>query len=160
AQASSNKGPEPVFLPALSQSPDLTETATSTVTATLTTVVTGTATLAPTFTVTMTPSPGTPEPTGTPHQVTICHRTGSSRNPYVMITVSADALPAHTAHGDIIPAPAGGCPATAPGGGTHPGNGNSNNKGQQASPGQQKGKGESSGESDNANGSQGHNKKP
>lgn len=44
------------------------------------------------------------------YTTTICHRTGSPRNPWVEITVSDNALPAHSAHGDIIPAPAGGCP--------------------------------------------------
>jgi hypothetical protein len=45
-------------------------------------------------------------------KVTICHRTGSSSHPWVEITVSRNALPAHQAHGDIIPAPPGGCPGT------------------------------------------------
>jgi hypothetical protein len=54
-----------------------------------------------------------------PGKTTICHRTGSQTNPWVMITVSNNALPAHAAHGDIIPAPAGGCPtAAAPTGAT------------------------------------------
>jgi uncharacterized surface protein with fasciclin (FAS1) repeats len=43
-------------------------------------------------------------------KITICHRTSSAKNPYVMITVSQSAIPAHQGHGDIIPAPAGGCP--------------------------------------------------
>ena len=44
-------------------------------------------------------------------KVTICHRTKSTKHPYVKITVSQAALPAHTKHqGDIIPAPASGCP--------------------------------------------------
>jgi len=49
------------------------------------------------------------------HKVTICHKTGSASNPYVEITVDKHALKnGHTAaKGDIIPAPAGGCP-TAP----------------------------------------------
>jgi hypothetical protein len=43
--------------------------------------------------------------------VTICHRTKSTKHPYVRITVSQAALPAHMKHnGDIIPAPASGCP--------------------------------------------------
>jgi hypothetical protein len=56
-------------------------------------------------------STGTPAPTGTATgqgQTTICHRTG---NGYRQITVNNNALDAHRAHGDIIPAPAGGCPA-------------------------------------------------
>jgi hypothetical protein len=47
--------------------------------------------------------------------VTICHATGSSTNPYVQITISENALPAHLAHQDgrdIIPAPANGCPGS------------------------------------------------
>ena len=53
-------------------------------------------------------------------KTTICHATGSATNPYVTITISDNALPAHRRHQDgrdIIPAPAtGGCPtvATAP----------------------------------------------
>lgn len=50
---------------------------------------------------------------GTP----ICHRTHSTSNPWVLIVVSSSALPAHAAHGDIIPAPASGCPASPAGGG-------------------------------------------
>jgi hypothetical protein len=47
--------------------------------------------------------------------VTICHATGSAKNPYVKITVSVNGLNGHGGHnGDIIPAPAGGCPTTKP----------------------------------------------
>jgi cytoskeletal protein RodZ len=81
-------------------------TATRTATATPTAGVTGTVTATATLTVT-----STPPPTGTASlRVTICHRTGSQTNPYVQITVDQSALPAHQAHGDIIPAPSGGCP--------------------------------------------------
>lgn len=47
-------------------------------------------------------------------KVTICHRTGSETNPYVKIKVAKQAaLGGHMRHpGDIIPAPAGGCPKT------------------------------------------------
>ncbi|WKZ37435.1 MAG: hypothetical protein QY332_05760 [Anaerolineales bacterium] len=48
-------------------------------------------------------------------KVTICHATGSAKNPYVQITVSVNGLNGHDRHnGDIIPAPAGGCPTTRP----------------------------------------------
>jgi hypothetical protein len=46
-------------------------------------------------------------------KVTLCHATGSETNPYVEITISANALPAHQRHQDgrdIYPVPAGGCP--------------------------------------------------
>jgi hypothetical protein len=49
-------------------------------------------------------------------KTTICHSTGSATNPFVTITISNNALPAHARHHDgrdIIPAPAGGCPAAA-----------------------------------------------
>jgi hypothetical protein len=36
----------------------------------------------------------------TPSKVTICHRTGSKKNPFVTITVSASSLFAHFKHGD------------------------------------------------------------
>jgi hypothetical protein len=46
-------------------------------------------------------------------KITICHATGSKKNPYTEITVSVNGLNGHGQHeGDIIPAPAGGCPTT------------------------------------------------
>ena len=36
------------------------------------------------------------------HEVTICHRTGSKKKPYQVITVDAHAVPAHEGHGDIV----------------------------------------------------------
>lgn len=48
--------------------------------------------------------------TGGGGKTTICHRTGSASNPWVRITISNRALQAHSRHGDLIPAPAGGCP--------------------------------------------------
>jgi hypothetical protein len=32
----------------------------------------------------------------------VCHRTGSKKNPWVLIEVSENAVPAHQSHGDII----------------------------------------------------------
>jgi hypothetical protein len=51
----------------------------------------------------------------TASKVTICHRTASAKKPYVTITVSMRAtLRGHQRHpGDIIPAPAAGCPTVA-----------------------------------------------
>jgi hypothetical protein len=47
-------------------------------------------------------------------KITICHATNSEMNPYSEITVSVNGLNGHDKHaGDIIPAPAGGCPATS-----------------------------------------------
>jgi hypothetical protein len=44
-------------------------------------------------------------------KTTICHSTGSEKNPFVELTVSDEALKAHRKHrNDIIPAPPGGCP--------------------------------------------------
>jgi hypothetical protein len=40
----------------------------------------------------------------------ICHRTGSSRHPFVIIVVSHNALRAHKAHGDTLAGPGGTCP--------------------------------------------------
>jgi hypothetical protein len=44
-------------------------------------------------------------------RISICHATGSATNPYVLITVDRNGLNGHDRHpGDIIPAPASGCP--------------------------------------------------
>jgi hypothetical protein len=74
-----------------------------------------TATPTETATVTATPSgTNTPAATVSANQgskITICHATGSSKKPYVIITISVNGLNGHDKHPrDIIPAPAGGCP--------------------------------------------------
>jgi hypothetical protein len=63
------------------------------------------------------PNPGTPRPGGREDRpspkITICHATGSAKNPYVEITISVNGLHGHAKHQDgrdIIPAPASGCP--------------------------------------------------
>lgn len=43
--------------------------------------------------------------------VTICHATGSATNPFSLITIDDNALPAHFGHGDFLPAPDGSCTA-------------------------------------------------
>ncbi|OGG53427.1 hypothetical protein A2851_05650 [Candidatus Kaiserbacteria bacterium RIFCSPHIGHO2_01_FULL_53_29] len=35
-------------------------------------------------------------------KVTLCHVTESDSNPFVLITVSSNAVPAHVSHGDFI----------------------------------------------------------
>jgi hypothetical protein len=71
-------------------------------------MTTMTATITQTPTVTITPE-GTLE--SSDKKITICHATGSAKNPYVMITISVNGLNGHDKHPrDIIPAPAGGCP--------------------------------------------------
>jgi len=51
---------------------------------------------------------------GDDKKVSICHATGSESNPYVQITVSENAVNGYDGHashgGDLIPAPAYGCP--------------------------------------------------
>jgi hypothetical protein len=47
-------------------------------------------------------------------KVAICHHTSSATNPFVLINVSSNAIPAHEQHGDTIPAPAQGCGDVCP----------------------------------------------
>ncbi|WP_221090301.1 hypothetical protein [Deinococcus aquaedulcis] len=83
-------------------------------------VVTPTPVTAPAAGSTTPPAATPPAGGATSGRVTICHRTGSATNPYTLLTVSASALAAHRNHGDIIPAPAGGCPVTVSAPGTTP----------------------------------------
>lgn len=46
-------------------------------------------------------------------KTTICHRTLSDTNPWVLISVSDNAIPAHKEHGDTLPGPGGTCPGPA-----------------------------------------------
>jgi hypothetical protein len=52
-------------------------------------------------------------------KVSVCHATGSETNPYVQISISENALNGNGGHasheGDIIPAPAAGCPGSSKG---------------------------------------------
>ncbi len=81
------------------ETPTITQTPTITVTPTIT----------DTSTVTTTPEATTPA--GGDKKITICHATGSAKNPYVKITISVNGLNGHEKHSrDIIPAPAVGCP--------------------------------------------------
>ena len=57
-------------------------------------------------------APAPARPHGQP-KVTICHHTGSNSHPWVQITIAQPAVKAHAKHGDLIPAPSGGCPAAA-----------------------------------------------
>ncbi|HAV77094.1 MAG TPA: hypothetical protein DCX53_07055 [Anaerolineae bacterium] len=47
-----------------------------------------------------------------PNKITICHKTGSAKNPYVELSVAKNATTdGHATHdGDIIPIPESGCP--------------------------------------------------
>lgn len=75
-----------------------------------------------------------PANAGPDDKISICHATGSESNPFVEITISENGLSGHYAQGvhdgDIVPAPAGGCPAGDGGGhdGDHDGDHGSDSK--------------------------------
>lgn len=109
--APENGCPSALATSTITVTPTLTVTPTVTLTPTLTVTptVTGTPTL--TLTPTVTTTPATTTPGNNNEKITICHATGSSKNPYVLITVSVNGLNGHGKHArDIIPAPAEGCP--------------------------------------------------
>jgi hypothetical protein len=57
------------------------------------------------------PTVASPVATNSTDKITICHATGSKKNPYNEITISINGLNGHNGHkGDIIPVPADGCP--------------------------------------------------
>lgn len=97
------------FIPASEDADCSSETATPTLTPTITATMDGTATVTATVTLTLTPEATQIGDDG--KKITICHATGSKKNRYVEITISVNGLNGHNKHsGDIIPAPAGGCP--------------------------------------------------
>jgi len=51
-------------------------------------------------------------------KVSLCHRTGSKKKPWVKIRVSKNAVKAHMRHGDIAVGPSGDCPKAPGAGGT------------------------------------------
>jgi hypothetical protein len=64
---------------------------------------------------TATVAAGAPSNTA-PSKVWVCHHTGSWKDPYHLIHISAHALPAHTNHGDLTPGADNSCPTTQPAG--------------------------------------------
>ena len=55
---------------------------------------------------------------GEEKKVTLCHKTGSKKKPWVKIKVSKNAVPAHMRHGDMAPGAGGDCPKAGSTGGT------------------------------------------
>lgn len=50
--------------------------------------------------------------TGAKGKVTLCHRTGSAKKPWVKVVVGANARKAHEKHGDFVLAAGASCPTT------------------------------------------------
>jgi hypothetical protein len=48
--------------------------------------------------------------TTTPANVTLCHRTGSPKHPFVKISVPPDVVWTHVKRGDVLPSASGACP--------------------------------------------------
>ena len=48
-------------------------------------------------------------------KTSVCHRTGSAKRPYRLVSVPRGALEAHMRHGDLLTAASGGCATTTPG---------------------------------------------
>ncbi|SRR5579871_5127561 len=66
------------------------------------------------------------------YKVQICHRTHSQKHPWVLISISNRALPAHLRHGDVLPTN-GQCPAPAPQAPKQHGHGDENDQGNSSS---------------------------
>jgi hypothetical protein len=97
----------------ITSSPPTTSTTSTSTTTTTSTTVAG----ATTTTVRATPNATTTTISqlivNNSRRISICHATSSATNPYVLITVDRNSLNGHGDHdGDIIPAPAGGCPTS------------------------------------------------
>jgi hypothetical protein len=59
------------------------------------------------------PAAGTTAAASVDAKVTMCHKTGSKKNPWVKITVSRSSVKAHTRKGDSMPDATGACAAAA-----------------------------------------------
>lgn len=80
----------------------LDSTSSSTTTGTTITSSSSTMSTSTTTPGTSTTTASTTSPTSTGGKVTICHHTHSATNPFVTITISVNAWPAHQRHGDTM----------------------------------------------------------